>query len=67
MPWSIVDLRNMTSLAEAGAAILPASPGFYHRPETVADLVDHVVGKILDRLGVGHDLFARWGDDRTER
>ncbi len=67
MPWSIVDLRNMTSLAEAGAAILPASPGFYHRPETVADLVDHVVGKILDRLSIEHHLFARWGDDRTGR
>lgn len=60
MPWSLVDLRNMTALAEAGAAILPASPGFYHRPRSIDDLVDHVVGKILDRLGVEHDLYSRW-------
>lgn len=61
MPWSLVDLRNMTSLAEAGAAILPASPAFYHKPVTIDDLVNFVAGKILDRLGVEHELFERWG------
>ncbi len=65
-PLSLVDLRNMTALAEAGAAILPACPGFYHGPETIADLVDHVVGKILDRLiveydGVGYNGVGREG------
>lgn len=61
MPWSLVDLRNMTSLAEAGAAILPACPAFYHKPATIDDLVNFVAGKILDRLGVEHGLFERWG------
>jgi flavin prenyltransferase len=59
-PLSLVDLRNMTSLAEAGATILPASPGFYHRPTTVDQLVDFVAGKILDRLGVEHLLLEPW-------
>lgn len=59
-PLSLVDLRNMTRAAEAGAAILPAAPAFYHKPATVEDLVDFVAGKILDRLGVEHWLFRRW-------
>jgi len=59
-PLSLIDLRNLATLAEAGAAILPASPGFYHRPKTIDDLVDFVAGKVLDRLGVDHELFARW-------
>jgi len=59
-PLTLIDLRNLTTLAEAGAVILPAMPGFYHRPETLADLVDHLVGKILDRIGISHALFPRW-------
>ncbi len=59
-PLSLIDLRNMSSLAEAGASIMPASPGFYHRPATVDELVDFMAGKILDRLGVAHSLCARW-------
>jgi len=59
-PWSLVDLRNLTALAEAGAAVLPACPGFYHHPATIDDMVNFVAGKILDRLGVGHALFDRW-------
>jgi 4-hydroxy-3-polyprenylbenzoate decarboxylase len=59
-PLSLVDLRNMTALAEAGATILPASPGFYHKPTTVDQLIDFVAGKILDRLGVAHRLLAPW-------
>lgn len=59
-PLSLVDLRNMTALAEAGATILPASPGFYHRPTTVDQLVDFVAGKILNRLGVEHQLLGPW-------
>jgi len=71
-PLSLVDLRNMTSLAEAGAAIVPACPGFYHRPATIDELVDFVAGKILDRLGAdcgeGRDgLFERWGGGPTGR
>jgi 4-hydroxy-3-polyprenylbenzoate decarboxylase len=59
-PLSLIDLRNLTTLAEAGAVVLPAMPGFYHRPETIAELVDHLVGKILDRVDISHQLFPRW-------
>lgn len=59
-PLSLIHLRNLTALAEAGAVILPAMPGFYHRPETVDDLVDHVAGKVLDVMGMEHALFRRW-------
>ncbi|MEW6072685.1 MAG: UbiX family flavin prenyltransferase [Planctomycetota bacterium] len=59
-PLSALHLENLLRLARLGAVILPAAPGFYHRPRTVADLVDHVVGKVLDRLGIPHDLGARW-------
>jgi 4-hydroxy-3-polyprenylbenzoate decarboxylase len=62
-PFSLIHLRNMTQLAEAGATILPANPGFYHRPETVAQVVDFVVARILDQLGVANDLLPRWGGD----
>jgi len=61
-PLSLVHLRNLTALAEAGAVVLPAMPGFYHRPETIDDLVNHVAGKVLDILGIEHDLFSRWGE-----
>lgn len=59
-PLSTVHLRNMLLLAEAGAVVLPAMPGFYHRPQRVGDLVDFVVARILDRLGLEHDLVRRW-------
>jgi len=59
-PLSLIDLRNLVTLAEAGAVVLPAMPGFYHRPETLEALVDHLVGKILDRLEISHSLFPRW-------
>ena len=61
-PFSLVHLRNLTALAEAGAIVLPASPAFYFGPETIDDLVSFVVGRVLDVLGVEHDLFKRWGD-----
>lgn len=61
-PLSLVHLRNLTALTEAGAVIVPAMPAFYHRPETIDDLVNFVVGKALDVLGVEHSLFARWGE-----
>lgn len=62
-PFSLVHLRNLTALAEAGAIIVPANPAFYFRPETIDDLVSYVVGKVLDVLGVEHSLFVRWGDE----
>jgi len=60
-PLSTIHLRAMTTLSEAGATILPASPGWYHRPETTDDLVEFIVQKIFDRLGVRRDLIRRWG------
>ena len=60
MPWSLIMLRNMTQLAEAGAAILPASPAWYNSPKTLDDLVDTVVARILQNLGVEHDLVRQW-------
>jgi 4-hydroxy-3-polyprenylbenzoate decarboxylase len=66
-PLSVVHLENLLRLARLGAIVLPAMPGFYHRPETKQDLVDHVVGKVLDRLGVEHGVGARWrGVDAPE-
>jgi 4-hydroxy-3-polyprenylbenzoate decarboxylase len=60
-PLSLIHLENMVRVARAGAAILPAAPGFYHQPKTIGDLVRHVVTKITDRLGVRLDLIERWG------
>jgi 4-hydroxy-3-polyprenylbenzoate decarboxylase len=59
-PLSRIHLENMLRVHDAGAAIVPASPGFYHRPETIDDLVDQVVTKVLDRAGLPTDLIRRW-------
>ena len=59
-PLSLVHLRNMTAVTEAGAVVLPASPGFYHGPKSVDDLVRHVVQKVLDQLGVPAERIRRW-------
>lgn len=59
-PLSIIYLENLLRLARAGATILPAAPGFYHRPRSIGDLVDFVVARILDRLEVPHDLMTPW-------
>jgi 4-hydroxy-3-polyprenylbenzoate decarboxylase len=59
-PLSLIHLENMTRLTRAGATIMPASPGFYHRPETMDDLVDFVVARILDHLDVEHGMGSRW-------
>lgn len=61
-PLSLVHLRNLTLAAEAGAIIVPAMPAFYTKPESVDDLVNFVVGKVLDVLDVEHHLFKRWGE-----
>lgn len=59
-PLSLVHLRNMAACVEAGATVLPAAPGFYHRPTQVAELVDFVVQRIVDQLGLGMDITRRW-------
>ncbi|MEO8007764.1 MAG: flavin prenyltransferase UbiX [Betaproteobacteria bacterium] len=61
-PLSAIHLENMLKLTSAGAVILPADPGFYHHPKTVQDLVDFIVARVLDHVGVEHDLMPRWGD-----
>jgi 4-hydroxy-3-polyprenylbenzoate decarboxylase len=61
MPLSVIHLENLLKLARLGVVILPASPGFYHKPKTVEDLVNHVVGKTMDTLGVDSNLYKRWG------
>jgi len=64
MPLSTIHLKNMLAANEAGATIMPASPGFYNRPDTIDDLVDMVVARVLDHLGVNHNLGQRWsGED----
>ncbi|RGS73671.1 UbiX family flavin prenyltransferase [Mitsuokella sp. AF21-1AC] len=59
-PMHAIHLENLLKLAQAGARIIPACPGFYHRPQSIGELVDMLVGKICDQLGVETDLFARW-------
>ena len=59
-PLSEVHLENMLRLKRLGAVLLPAMPGFYHRPQSIDDLLNHLVGKLLDRLGVSNDIGARW-------
>ena len=62
-PYSEIHLENMLKLSRMGAVIVDANPGFYHRPQTLDELVDFVVVKILDQLGVDHQLLPKWGND----
>ena len=59
-PINAIHLENMLKLAKLGVKILPACPAFYHKPDTIEDLVDMLVGKICDLISVEHDLFKRW-------
>jgi len=63
-PYSDIHLENMLRLTRAGAIVLPASPGFYHRPKSIEELVDFVVGRILDHVGVKHEM-PRWSDSES--
>jgi 4-hydroxy-3-polyprenylbenzoate decarboxylase len=65
-PLSAIHLENMLKLARAGAAIVPPAPGFYDHPQTLADLVDFVVARVLDQLGVPHALGPHWGEGRSD-
>jgi flavin prenyltransferase len=61
-PLHKIHLENMLKVAEAGGKIIPAMPGFYHLPKSLDDIVDFLVGKVLDNIGIQHELFTRWGD-----
>jgi 4-hydroxy-3-polyprenylbenzoate decarboxylase len=60
-PFSTIHLKNMLTLSELGAIVLPASPGFYSKPASVAEMVDFIVARVLDHLQIEHELTKRWG------
>ncbi len=66
-PLSLIHLRNLVTLKEAGATIMPAAPGYYYHPRTVDDVIDFMVGKVLNTFGVEHDLFRPWDPERAKR
>jgi len=66
-PLSLIHLENMERLARAGVILLPAMPAFYERPRSVSEIVDHLVGKVLDIVGVEHDLFKRWSGIHVDK
>ena len=65
MPLSRIHLRNMLAADEAGATVMVISPAFYTKPKTIDDLVDMVIARVLDHLGIEHDLSLRWGEDNA--
>jgi len=66
MPWNVIMLRNLTTLAEAGATVLPASPAWYDKPESLEDLADTVVARILQQLNVPHRLMREWMSEEVK-
>jgi flavin prenyltransferase len=66
-PLSVIHLENLTTLARAGAVIMPAMPSFYGKPESLDQVLDTVVGRVIDHLGLEHDLIKRWGEKSEGR
>ena len=66
MPLSVIHLENLTTLAKVGVTVLPAMPSFYGRTKTLEDAIDTVAGRILDQLGIEHQLLARWGEKKEK-
>lgn len=64
-PFSPIHLENMLTLSRIGVTILPAAPGFYHKPQRIEDLIDFIVARILDHLAIPHQLVSRWGDSQA--
>ena len=65
-PWNLIQARNVVTVLEAGADVIPAIPSFYHRPQTVLDVVDTVVARVLDHLGIKHALTKRWMEEPSK-
>ena len=65
-PFNLAHLRNMTAVTEMGGIVFPPLPSFYHRPATIAEMVDHTVSRVMDLLGVTNDLAPRWGGMKDE-
>jgi len=63
-PWNLIQARNIVTLLEAGAEVIPAIPSFYHRPETALDMVDTVLARVMDHLGLTHPEAKRWMDEK---
>jgi 4-hydroxy-3-polyprenylbenzoate decarboxylase len=64
-PVHSIHLQNMLTLSQMGVRLVPASPGFYNRPQTIEEIVDFLVGKILDSMGIDHELYKRWGEEQS--
>lgn len=65
-PFNLAHLRNMTSVTEMGGIIFPPLPGFYHRPQSIAEMVDHTLGRVLDLFAIEHTLTPRWNGLKAE-
>lgn len=64
-PLGVIQLRNLATVAEAGATVLPAMPAFYTLPKSINDMIDFIVGRVCDQLGVEHGLLKRWGEEES--
>ncbi len=67
MPLNLIHLENMVKAQRAGCVIMPACPGFYNKPKTIDDLVNSVVGRILDQIGIDNDVYQRWGEPQKRK